>query len=821
MMDDENPLSNFCDNAGFFNKIKKGTRFNPITFTTSKLDVILTLCLSSFLCSEVFSYPNSDHMLVVSIFYYKSRKCATRKVSSRCLNSTKLDEIKNLLKVYPFGPLEMIDDVNTKWLSIKCAIIDIIDKVAPFKQVSIKSKSINPWFDRDLLKLSRKRCSAYKKALNEKSQFSWLKFKQVNALFSKKFKDKKKVYYNELVSSNLSNRSVWQELKPFIYPVASNSTSEEMKINGRKTSSLSLICAEFASRFSCLDFLSFDNNLKNCFDFIKRIFESSFLNTGIENEFDFLPVTNEEVLALLKRLDKLSSPGNCGIPSSILKHCAEELSKPICSLFNLCVRNSEVPNDWKVAIVKPHYKGKGEKDDFENYRPISILSPLRKVFEACLAKRIKFYFESNKILVDEQFGFRKLRSCEHALTSIIEDWRFELDKRKIVTSMFIDLRKAFDTVNHDLLLEKLSRYNFSRCSVNLIKNYLQNRFFRVQIKDTLSNLTPIKIGVPQGSILGPLLFLIYINDLCKLQLSVKICLFADDTTVYSSSKTFDESTKILCTDMLMICDWFTKNRLVINWSKTKAMFINRNATSLPDHLKISGNDVEFVNSFKLLGVLIDSQLNFSNHIKLICRKANAKFHILNRQPKLFTINFKTTLFKLFILPNFDYCSTIKGEITKLESCFNRLIRRFLNLPLSRSDFDNSFLELSKVKLVPLRLRFFQRYARFVFRVFYYANVPTLLFRVKKCARMVRHPYIQPEFHSRFGEHSFSNLSVKLLNKFIDNFLNLLINNFSDQNESKFCKFLNDNLLFYYKFFENFSYLYLIFYELFNFVRSGN
>lgn len=149
----------------------------------------------------------------------------------------------------------------------------------------------------------------------------------------------------------------------------------------------------------------------------------------------------------------------------------------MCSLFNLCLSKLTIPDDWKIALVKPLYKGKGPKDDFDSYRPISILSPLSKVFESCISERIRCFFELNSLFVEEQFGFRKLRLCEQALTSIVDDWRFDLDKRRIVTAMFIDLRKAFDTVDHSLLLEKLKLYNFSSNSVKLLDNYLKSRFF--------------------------------------------------------------------------------------------------------------------------------------------------------------------------------------------------------------------------------------------------------------------------------------------------------------------------------------------------------
>jgi hypothetical protein len=319
---------------------------------------------------------------------------------------------------------------------------------------------------------------------------------------------------------------------------------------------------------------------------------------------------------------------------------------------------SKIPDEWKIAFITPIYKNKGSKADLDNYRPISVIPPIAKVFETLIADQIYKYFENQNILSDCQFGFRKNSSCELALNTMIQEWRDSLDIEKHVIALFLDLSKAFDTINHMLLIRKLEHYNFSIEAVNLIKDYLKNRKIAVNLNQTKSKQESLCTGVPQGSVLGPLLFIIFVNDLSWLQISSKMVLFADDTTLFINGFDLDVILQQLSKDIEQVNVWLKHNNLVLNLKKTIAMHfpLSSHQKKLYKSLDLKFDDVniEFVENTKLLGVTIDHMLKFDLHSSNLCKKINAKTFLLSKSIFLFTEKFRSTLFKLL----FNLTSTI-------------------------------------------------------------------------------------------------------------------------------------------------------------------
>ena len=318
-------------------------------------------------------------------------------------------------------------------------------------------------------------------------------------------------------------------------------------------------------------------------------------------------------------------------------------------------------------MVTPLYKSKGVKSDFNNYRGISVLPPLAKIFENVLAKQISIYLNINNILYKSQHGFRSGHSCETALHELITDLNVNRNNKLTTILLFIDFRKAFDLVDSRKLLLKLLHYGFDNSALNLISNYFKGRYQTVKFDKKTSPLMSIDLGVPQGSVLGPLFFLIFINDLAY-AMNTSCIMFADDTTLYDSGEDLKSLIINLKKKLEPLVDWCKINKLDLNWSKTFFMLVTNKRIKLP------GNTVKVVDTFKLLGVNIDSKLNFSEHCSIVKNLINRKLYSIKRLFYLAT-TVKIQFFKTFVLPYFDYCSSLliyfpKSSIQSLNNCFN-------------------------------------------------------------------------------------------------------------------------------------------------------
>ena len=252
------------------------------------------------------------------------------------------------------------------------------------------------------------------------------------------------------------------------------------------------------------------------------------------NSMALIPTTAYEINSIIKSIKSTSACGVDNIPIAVIKHVANNISPVLSSLINYSFQTGSFPDALKIAKVVPVFKN-GDKTLLNNYRPISLLNSFSKIFEKAFLSRLTSYLNKDKLLADEQFGFQKNRSTQQALTSFIDIVTEALDNKNYVIALFLDLSKAFDTIDHNILLKKINNYGIRGQAFAYIKSYISNRQQFVDLDGVKSNLLPINCGVPQGSSLGPLLFLLYINDLTNCSKLLKILLFADDTTLICSS----------------------------------------------------------------------------------------------------------------------------------------------------------------------------------------------------------------------------------------------------------------------------------------------
>ena len=392
-------------------------------------------------------------------------------------------------------------------------------------------------------------------------------------------------------------------------------------------------------------------------------------------EFSFSETTLGEVERELSQLDAKKASTFQNIPPKNLKQVSDVCAPVLLNLINECIRNQEFPEELKNADVTPVFK-KGNSTSVENYRPVSVLPVVSKIYERIIQNQINQYAE--RFLSPYLCGYRKGYNAQYALVSLIERWKKAVDKKGYAGAVLMDLSKAFDTLNHELLIAKLHAYGFDKMSLRLVSSYLKNRWQRTKINKCFSKWTQLMLGVPQGSVLGPLLFNIYINDLFWLNEETHVCNYADDTTLYACDQNLESVLRRLEHDSALAIEWFESNYMKLNADKCH-LLISGFKHQL-NWVDIGGNRIWESSNRKLLGVTIDKTLRFNLHVAALCRKASQKLTALGRLSKLLTLDKRREIFKAFIESQFSNCPLVwLFHDRELNAKINRLQERALRL----------------------------------------------------------------------------------------------------------------------------------------------
>ena len=415
-------------------------------------------------------------------------------------------------------------------------------------------------------------------------------------------------------------------------------------------------------------------------------------NPGAHVDICNLPlITPSTCSALISDLKPKTSSGVDTVSAVVLRSCPETLSTPLSVIINSSITSTSFPVQWKSAIIHPLHK-KGLTSTCANYRPISMLPAASKVAEMYIVDILTDHLERNNLLHPLQSGFRRGHSTQSLLLYLTDSWYKSLDKGDMVGVVYLDIAKAFDTINHSLLLHKLKvQFHLSDQMCQWIKCYLSNRVQAVAVNGTVSPYLPIGSGVPQGSVLGPLLFSMYINDLPAATTSPsQTALFADDTTIFASGKTADCISSSLNTTLSSVNQWLISNGLSLNVAKSKCMLIHSNRKR-PSSLNIvfNGSSLEQVQTFKLLGVIIDHHLLWRPHIDSVVKSVSRNVQLMRRLSWFLPVNSLKAFYFAYIATSFDYCSLVWDpccytDSTRLQRLQNYAGRIILKVPKSSS-----------------------------------------------------------------------------------------------------------------------------------------
>ena len=509
-----------------------------------------------------------------------------------------------------------------------------------------------------------------------------------------------------------------------------------------------------------------------------------YISFSPSSSFAMSTVTETQVSSLFKALDVNKS--SIDIPNKLLKLAAEPLSVPFTKIYNQSIEIGIVPNILKVSQVTPVYKN-GDVTDPGNYRPISTLSPFSKVFERLIYNQLNSFLEKHDIMYKYQFGFRKGYSTEQTILELTDTLKKAMDKKLVTCGLFLDFSNAFDTVNHNILLSKLYHYGIRGTPFKWFENYLSNRTQFVKIGNTKSNCETITCGIPQGSTLGPLLFLLYINDLpnCSNKLSFRI--FADDTNMFYTSANLQHLESVMNEELKLVFNYCTTNKLSINLTKTNYMVIS--SSRIGGHIHV--HNIERKSQIKYLGVFIDQNLHWGPQIQHINNKLMRNVGIINKLRYYVDVHTLKQLYYSFIYPYLTYGitswgSACKARLQKIKTKQNRCVRSIF-FAHSR-DSAMSYLNLLQILTLDNVYKF--KLALFIHKIKNDpANIPTIFSGSLTLASEV-HSYntrfatnfniYRPNINNNYGATTFSFLASKIWESIPFEFKKLSYNRFYKQ-----------------------------------------
>ncbi|MCG8047067.1 MAG: reverse transcriptase domain-containing protein, partial [Candidatus Thiodiazotropha endolucinida] len=547
------------------------------------------------------------------------------------------------------------DDVDSYAQNVTDAILNLVNKHIPNKTIHIR-KSDPPWLTNDIKKLMRKRKRLYDKYKRTKQEQDFNKYKQVRnqvtAFIRKAKNDELNKLKNKLKDPNINQKDWWKTLKNFIKPEQQSSTPPLKADN--------IIISDEKEKADLLN------------DYFTQQTILDELNASLpqaantrHNKLESIIITSEDVKSILSTLPTGKASGPDLIGNKILKDLAEPLTFPLKDLFNFCLENGRFPAMWKQANVTPIFK-KDDPSEVSNYRPISLLSTVGKVLEKIVHKYIFNFFRENAIITTLQSGFVPGDSTVNQLTDMYNTFCQALDEGKEVRAIFCDISKAFDRVWHKGLLYKLSSVGISGRLLQWFSDYLENRKQRVVLPGTASSWTSIKAGVPQGSILGPLLFLIYINDIVE-DIHSSIRLFADDTNLYIIVDDPVDASDKLNTDLSKINEWAKQWLVKFNPSKSESMVFSRKRYK-PNHPPVFMNETQIneVISHKHLGVVFSNDCTWHEHLEYIKTKAWSRINIMRKLKFKLDRHSLQTIYFSFIRSLLEYADVVWDNCTLYE-----------------------------------------------------------------------------------------------------------------------------------------------------------
>ncbi len=678
-------MINLYDLFSFTQLIGEPTR---VTHTTSTLiDHIATTDARNIVKSGVVEISMSDHFMVYCVRKFEGAVKKDHKIiSTRSMKNFNEDRfLSEVAGICWENIFSRTDDINVLVYDWTTLFSCLINKHAPIRHIRVSEKYC-PWINAELKQLIRTRDRIKKAAVRQKSQLLMNSYRQLRNKVNKLNISLKKQYFSEKILLHEGNmKESWRTINQLLNKRSKTTNIDQLNDNCNNITDKKEL-SETMNNFFC----SVGKDLAEKIPATPNPLISGDIQLNSQNKkFHFQSVGVRDIREAISKLKTLKGFGNDTISSYFLKLAMPFIENSLVFLFNTSLETSLFPDCWKIARVTPIFKD-GDRADKSNYRPISILPVISRLFEKIVFNQLYQYLNGSGFLCQNQSGFREFYSTVTCLLKNSDDWYSGLDTGHQVGLVFIDLKKAFDTVDHKLLCKKLKHYGVSDRELSWFESYLTDRKQYCRVGSVDSSIGKIEIGVPQGSCLGPLLFLVYINDLPFGVQNSTVSMYADDTSLYIQSKDITQLNEALNEDLESLDNWLKGNKLSLNVIKTQSMLmctrprlqaLVNNGDELS--LKIKNEPLDVVQSVKYLGVQVDRHLDWSDHTKAVTAKVSRAIGFLKYARPFIPFKTLKALYTSIVEPHFRYCCSVWGccgstQITKLQKLQNRAARIVTN-----------------------------------------------------------------------------------------------------------------------------------------------
>ena len=640
------------------------------TITSSTLiDVILSNVPDQHATTRVLPVSMSDHFPVITTLRSQQPlKAVHNTVQFRDYKHFVVSDFLNDLETCFQNDQNLYNTTNNEttncpeklWHQFKTAFQEISNKHAPTKTMRLKRRYC-PWMNREIINLMYKRDNLHKKAVVSKCPDAWNNYTLCrNKVTSMIRQEKNKYFENELCNNVSSPRQFWKTINRL--------TGKSIHTNAPNEIS----AQEFNNYFSKIGHAVVNDNMNNYED--KPLV---WKNPPCQHIFKFSRCNNSDVLSVIKSFGTDSSVDVIGFDSKLLYIACQFVAPIITNIINASLFCGKLPADWKFSRVTPVYKNKGSKDDKNNYRPISVIGHVAKIAEKVVQRQLLDYLLSRDLIVIDQSAYRPMHNTQTALHRVVDSWIDNINDGLLTGVCLLDIRKCFDTINHNLLKEKLSYYGVTGTEHSWFADYLDNRSQIVFHNQSVSEKSNVSIGVPQGSVLGPILFMLFVNDISQ-NCNVGVCnLYADDTIVYCDATTVSDVERKLQACVSQLNDWYVNNKLSVNTSKSEVMLISSKRRCFADHLDIviDGINLKYVECANYLGMSIDNVLSWNEYVNKLCSNVASKLSGLRRLKGVVSSYVMRKVFVTAVQPCIDYAISVWGQTS---DCNIKKIQRLQN-----------------------------------------------------------------------------------------------------------------------------------------------